>query len=374
MKKILFLSGTRADFGKLKSLICQLEDSVDFETYLFVTGMHMLSRYGLTVREVESEGFKNIHKFINQNGKDTMDIVLSKTIQGLSDYVKEYQPDMIIVHGDRVEALSGAIVGSLNNILVGHIEGGEVSGTIDELIRHSITKMSHLHFVSNDQAKKRLIQLGEIESSIFVIGSPDFDIMSSKKLPSVNEVKARYDIDFNDYAVLMYHPVTTEISQLETNIKEVITAVENSRKNFVVIYPNNDHGSEIIIKELERLENNERFRVFPSLRFEYFLVLLKNANFIIGNSSAGVREMPFYGKQTINLGSRQNNRSKAESICNIQEKSNLIEAAINNLHDKSYPSISEYGHGQSSDLLIKALSRKEIWKTRKQKIFMDINN
>ena len=343
MKKILFLSGTRADFGKLKSLICQLEDSVDFETYLFVTGMHMLSRYGLTVREVESEGFKNIHKFINQNGKDTMDIVLSKTIQGLSDYVKEYQPDMIIVHGDRVEALSGAIVGSLNNILVGHIEGGEVSGTIDELIRHSITKMSHLHFVSNDQAKKRLIQLGEIESSIFVIGSPDFDIMSSKKLPSVNEVKARYDIDFNDYAVLMYHPVTTEISQLETNIKEVITAVENSRKNFVVIYPNNDHGSEIIIKELERLENNERFRVFPSLRFEYFLVLLKNANFIIGNSSAGVREMPFYGKQTINLGSRQNNRSKAESICNIQEKSNLIEAAINNLHDKSYPSISEYG-------------------------------
>jgi UDP-N-acetylglucosamine 2-epimerase (hydrolysing) len=374
MKKILFLSGTRADFGKLKSLICQLEDSVDFETYLFVTGMHMLSRYGLTVSEVESEGFKNIHKFINQNGKDTMDIVLSKTIQGLSDYVKEYQPDMIIVHGDRVEALSGAIVGSLNNILVGHIEGGEVSGTIDELIRHSVTKMSHLHFVSNDQAKKRLLQLGEIESSVFVIGSPDFDIMNSKKLPSVNEVKARYDIDFNDYAVLMYHPVTTEISQLETNIKEVITAVENSRKNFVVIYPNNDHGSEIIIKELERLENNERFRVFPSLRFEYFLVLLKNANFIIGNSSAGVREMPFYGKQTINLGSRQNNRSKAKSICNIQEKSNLIEAAINNLHDKSYPSISEYGHGQSSDLLIKALSKKEIWKTRKQKIFMDINN
>jgi UDP-N-acetylglucosamine 2-epimerase (hydrolysing) len=374
MKKILFLSGTRADFGKLKSLICQLEDSVDFETYLFVTGMHMLSRYGLTVSEVESEGFKNIHKFINQNGKDTMDIVLSKTIQGLSDYVKEYQPDMIIVHGDRVEALSGAIVGSLNNILVGHIEGGEVSGTIDELIRHSVTKMSHLHFVSNDQAKKRLLQLGEIESSVFVIGSPDFDIMNSKKLPSVNEVKARYDIDFNDYAVLMYHPVTTEISQLETNIKEVITAVENSRQNFVVIYPNNDHGSEIIIKELERLENNERFRVFPSLRFEYFLVLLKNANFIIGNSSAGVREMPFYGKQTINLGSRQNNRSKAKSICNIQEKSNLIEAAINNLHDKSYPSISEYGHGQSSDLLIKALSKKEIWKTRKQKIFMDINN
>jgi UDP-N-acetylglucosamine 2-epimerase (hydrolysing) len=334
----------------------------------------MLSRYGLTVNEVEREGFKHIHKFINQNVKDTMEIILSKTIQGLSDYVKEFRPDMIIVHGDRVEALSGAIVGSLNNILVGHIEGGEVSGTIDELIRHSVSKMSHLHFVSNERAKERLIQLGEIESSIFVIGSPDYDIMNSKNLPKVSEVKARYDIHFSEYAVFMYHPVTTELDELESNIKEIITAVENSQKNFVVIYPNNDNGSEIILKEFKRIENNKRFKIFPSLRFEYFLTLLKNANFIIGNSSAGVREMPFYGKQTINLGSRQNNRSSAESINNIEEKSYLIEAAIENCHKKFYSPISEYGSGNSSELLINILRARDIWETNKQKIFVDISH
>nr|WP_206513225.1 UDP-N-acetylglucosamine 2-epimerase [Vibrio alfacsensis] len=157
-----------------------------------------------------------------------MDIVLSKTIQGLSDYVQDLKPDMIVVHGDRVEALAGAIVGSLNNILVAHIEGGEVSGTIDELIRHSVSKMSHLHFVSNDFARKRLIQLGECESSIFVIGSPDLDIMKSKELPSLLDVKDRYDIDFDKYSILMYHPVTTALNELGENIHEVVSGVIDS--------------------------------------------------------------------------------------------------------------------------------------------------
>ncbi|MPY01274.1 MULTISPECIES: UDP-N-acetylglucosamine 2-epimerase, partial [unclassified Salinivibrio] len=165
MKKILFLTGTRADFGKLKSLIGKVESHPHFEAYVFITGMHMMAKYGMTAREVEKAGFKNLYTYINQNSYDSMDITLAKTIQGLSDYVAETSPDMIVVHGDRVEAMAGAIVGALNNILVAHVEGGEVSGTIDELIRHSVSKMSHIHFVSNQMAKSRLIQLGETESS-----------------------------------------------------------------------------------------------------------------------------------------------------------------------------------------------------------------
>lgn len=372
MKKILFLTGTRADFGKLKSLITKVDQHLEFEAYIFITGMHMMAKYGMTANEVEKVGFKNLYKYINQNGYDSMDVVLSKTIQGLSDYVKELQPDMIVVHGDRVEAMAGAIVGALNNILVSHIEGGEVSGTIDELIRHSVSKMSHLHFVSNESAKSRLLQLGESESSIFIIGSPDLDIMKSNKLPSLDNVKSRYDIKFEEYSVFMYHPVTTEIDELEHNISESVTGIINSGKNYIVIYPNNDHGSDVIIRNFERLKGNEKFKVFPSIRFECFLTIIKNAEFMIGNSSAGVREVPFYGKPTINLGSRQKNRSNAESIINVKEDAQLIVDVIKNCHKNHFSPINEFGDGNSDSLFIKYIANKDTWNVNKQKIFMDI--
>jgi UDP-N-acetylglucosamine 2-epimerase (hydrolysing) len=256
--------------------------------------------------------------------------------------------------------------------LVSHIEGGEVSGTIDELIRHSVSKMAHLHFVSNDIAKKRLVQLGEVESNIFEIGSPDLDIMNSDILPSLSEVKERYDIEFEEYSVFMYHPVTTEVDNLQRNISESITGIINSNKNYIVIYPNNDHGSEIILKELERLADNERFRVFPSLRFECFLTLLKNADFMIGNSSAGIREVPFYGKPTINLGTRQNNRSNAESILNIKEDSDEITDAIKQCETISFKKHKEFGLGNSDIQFLDALNNASLWETNQQKAFIDI--
>ena len=172
MKKIVFLTGTRADYGKLKSLMKVVQNSNKFQLHIFVTGMHMLEKYGATFKEIEKDGFKNIYKYINQksNCHNQMDIALSNTIIGLSNYCDEVSPDIIVVHGDRLEALAGAIVGAFNNIKVMHIEGGEVSGTIDESIRHSITKMSHFHLVSNEEAKKRIMQLGEREESIFYLG------------------------------------------------------------------------------------------------------------------------------------------------------------------------------------------------------------
>ena len=160
MKRIVYLTGTRADFGKLKSLISISQNHPDFDVHLFVTGMHMNSLYGFTVSEVINSGFKNIYKFINHETDDSMDKILSSTMIGFSQYIKQIKPDLIIVHGDRVEALAGAIVGSLNNILVGHIEGGEVSGTIDELIRHSVTKMSQLHFTAIEEYAKRQNGIG----------------------------------------------------------------------------------------------------------------------------------------------------------------------------------------------------------------------
>ena len=154
MKKIIYLTGTRADFGKLKSLINSTEESKGYENYIFITGMHLNNLYGFTADEIFKCKYKNTHCFINHESVRNMDLNLANTIKGFSEYVNKINPDLIVIHGDRVEALAGAIVGSLNNILVAHIEGGEVSGTIDELIRHAVTKMSHIHLVANQTAEK----------------------------------------------------------------------------------------------------------------------------------------------------------------------------------------------------------------------------
>lgn len=372
-KKILFVTGTRADFGKIKPLIQQVKDSPDFQYQIFATGMHMLSVYGLTVNEIRKAGFENIYSFINQDSAITsqMDLVLANTIQGLAYYVREYPPDLIIVHGDRVEAMAGAIIGALNNVLVAHIEGGELSGTIDELIRHSITKLSHIHFVSNEEARNRLIQMGEIAESIFTIGSPDIDIMLSDQLPDLVDVKRKYDIPFDAYNILIYHPVTTEVQQLTSQITELVDAVIESNLNYVVIYPNNDMGADIIVQELQRLGGNSHVRMIPSMRFEYFLSLLKNARAIIGNSSAGIREAPVYGVPTINIGTRQLNRYQYDSIFNVASKKEAILTSLRNLPQSVEPSL-HFGEGQSAKLFIAALRNESFWLTPRQKQFIDV--
>lgn len=372
-KKILFLTGTRADFGKVKPLIRELENLDKFESAIFVTGMHMLSRYGYTLIEVQKAGFKNIFTYINQvdSNLNQMDLVLANTIQGLGYYIREFTPDLIVVHGDRVEALAGAIVGALNNILVAHLEGGELSGTIDELIRHAITKLSHLHFVANDEARQRLNQMGEIDDSVFVIGSPDIDIMLSDTLPTIDEVKRYYEINFSEYAILVYHSVTTELSSLRNNIEVIMQALRISEKNYVAIYPNNDSGSDVIIETLLSYKNDPHFRLLPSMRFEYFLTLLKHAQVIVGNSSAGIREAPVYGVPTVNIGTRQMNRYYTPSIINTKEDMNEILKALGTLPARFSPSLY-FGRGQSAQLFVEQLQNPTMWNVSRQKQFCDL--
>ncbi|MFJ7825287.1 UDP-N-acetylglucosamine 2-epimerase [Psychrobacillus sp. NPDC096623] len=374
MKKILFLTGTRADYGKIKSLMKKVKKDQEFELFVFVTGMHMLSKYGSTWREIEKDGFKNVYHYINQTKNTPMEVALSNTIQGLSNYVLEVKPDMIVIHGDRLEALAGAIVGAFNNILVVHIEGGEVSGTIDESIRHAVTKLAHIHMVSNTESKKRIIQLGENEENIFVIGSPDIDIMHSVHLPDINKVKARYDIPFDRYAIVMYHPVTTEIEYLSQNTNNVVQALIKSEKNFVVIYPNNDLGNEFIINSYKQLDGMKNFKVFPSIRFEYFLTLMKHADFMIGNSSAGIRESIVYGTPSIDIGSRQKGRYVTNDLY-IQHVDEMESSVLNAIQQvpahKEYTS-SLYGEGQSAERFIEILKNNTIWNTAIQKRFADI--
>ncbi|MBR6696997.1 MAG: UDP-N-acetylglucosamine 2-epimerase (hydrolyzing) [Lachnospiraceae bacterium] len=373
MKKILFITGTRADYGKIKPLIRAIEDSDKFEAYIYVSGMHVIPMFGNTYKEVLKDQYKNIYVDFGLVHSNSMSLNLGNVICRLSGYVQHVNPDMIVVHGDRIDAMAGAVVGALNNIKVAHIEGGEISGTIDESIRHAISKFAHIHFVCNEEAKKRLIQMGESKEHIYIIGSPDIDIMLSDKLPTLEMAKEKYEIPFDEYGILMYHPVTTEYNKVPDNIKHVVDAVLKSNENYVVIYPNNDQGSEFILNEYKRLKDNDKICIYPSVRFEYFLTLLKNAKFVLGNSSAGVRETGVYGIPAIDVGNRQTGRYSINMIKNIQhvmENEEAICNAIKNIGNYKTKG-SFYGDGNSVNKFMEILNRSELWELELQKKFIE---
>lgn len=374
-KKVVFLSGTRADFGKIKPLIQGLEDDPRFDVSVFATGMHMQPKYGFTVTEIEKSGFE-VYRYINQAASPgVMDRALGHTVLGFGDYVRLIEPDLIVVHGDRSEALAGALVGALNNVLVAHVEGGEVSGTVDELMRHAISKLAHLHFVSNEEAKQRLIQLGEGPERIEVIGSPDIDVMSSPDLPPRSEAFAHYELpDWERYGILTFHPVTTALDTLQREARAVFAAAKESGLPFVVVYPNNDAGSDIVLGELLAAADPSWCRAFPSIRFEYMLVLLREATLIYGNSSMGIHEAPYYGVPTINIGTRQNGRSHNPHILHTPAQPAALQQALHaaqELHG-NLEAQREFGDGKSHKRFLEALSQSKLWRTPLQKEFRDL--
>jgi len=376
VKKIVFITGTRADFGKIKQLIKAIDKSPEYDCHVFVSGMHLLETHGSTYEEVIKEGYKNVYVAHDLKYTNNMSLNLGETITKFTKYILQIMPDLIVVHGDRIDALAAAMAGALNNIRVAHIEGGEISGTIDESIRHSISKFAHVHYTCNEQATKRLVQMGEDKNKIFEIGSPDIDVMLSEDLPSIDEARKRYEISFDTYSILMYHPVTTEHLELKYHLEQLLDAVLKSNLNYIVIYPNNDLGSDLIINRYKELEGNSHLKFFPSIRFEYFLTLLKNTEFILGNSSAGVRESGIYAVPAIDVGSRQSGRYSKKMAPNVQhvaEQTGEILAAINNY--KKYCVVSQtFGKGNSKELFLKSIENQEFWNRGLQKKFIDLGD
>jgi UDP-N-acetylglucosamine 2-epimerase (hydrolysing) len=372
-KKVVFITGTRAEYGKLKPVIKLFQKNKNIKTYIFVTGMHLLQNYGNTYTHIVDENKKESTIFLYKNKKifKSQDQILADTILGFSNFILKIKPDLVVVHGDRVEALASSIAASINNFICMHIEGGEISGTIDEHIRHAVSKFSHIHLVANIDAKKVLRSLGEDLKNIHIVGSPDIDIMKSKNLPSLNQVKKRYKINFLKYSIGIFHPETTKINMIDQMTKAYCKILNKSEKKYILIYPNNDPGNDIIIKKLKNLvkKNKDKFIFLKSMRFEYFLTLLKNSDFIIGNSSAGIREAPFYGVPTIDLGERQKFRGKSKSIKNFNFEEKKILTYIKKLN-KKFRSSRYYGAGDSISKIKKIIEKKTFWNTKIQKHFI----
>lgn len=373
-RKLLFITGTRADFGKMKGLIGALDQDEEYEVYVYVSGMHLLTEFGNTYKDVLEEKYKNVFVDYTQLNTNVASIDCGNIITNLSSYVKKIKPEIIFVHGDRVEAIAGALVGLMNNIYVGHIEGGEVTGTIDDSIRHAVSKMAHFHFVTTKIAKNRLIQMGESEDRIFIIGSPDIDIMLSLVERNIDGIK-KCNLKLNNkYAILIYHPVATEVKQLATNIEAVVRALKQRDYDYIVMYPNNDLGYKIIMEEYKKLEYDKRFHFFKSLPFEVFLGLLKNAEYIIGNSSAGIVEAGVYGIPAIDIGTRQNARVNGTKTCNLQHVGENVEeicSAIDSIEKYRIKNLS-FGCGNSVELFMNIIKSDMLDSIVLQKIFKDI--
>ncbi|WP_341367040.1 UDP-N-acetylglucosamine 2-epimerase [Yoonia sp. BS5-3] len=370
-RSILFVTGTRADFGKLEPLAIATRDA-GFDVSFFVTGMHMLARYGLTKLEVHRTEGVSVHEFLNQRAGDPQDMVLAKTVTGFSDFLKEHQPDLVVIHGDRVEALACALVCATNYVRCAHIEGGEVSGTIDEIYRHCNTKLASHHFVSSDDAARRVMALGEAQGDIHPIGSPELDFHAGPSGVSLADVKSRYDLPFDDYGICVFHPVTSEAASMGAQAEALFASLAASDRSFVVIAPNNDPGSAGIFAAIDALPN-ARFRVLPSMRFAHFSELMKNAALMVGNSSAGVREAPFIGLPSLDIGSRQTNRAKSPSVffADAQEADKIADF-LRAQWGKSYPRHDAFGGGSAAERFVSILQTDAFWEKSLQKTFHDL--
>lgn len=368
-KKLLFITGTRADYGKLEPLAVAAQQA-GFAISFFITGMHMMRRYGETRLEVKRFPGAEFFEFVNQREGDAQDFILSKTILGFSDFVHEHRPDLVIIHGDRVEALAASIVCAMKYIPSAHIEGGEVSGTIDESIRHCNTKLCATHFVSSEAARQRVLALGESPDSVYNIGSPELDTHARPSGVSIEEVKARYAIPFDDFGIAIFHPVTSEADTIGAQASSLFGRLEASGKCFVVIAPNNDPGTEDIFAVLEKLPK-ERFRLIPSMRFNYFSELMKHAAVMVGNSSAGVREAPFLGLPSLDVGTRQTNRASGPSItASSAFDVGVIDGFLASNWGWRQTADTTFGSGDAARRFVDALTLAVFWNRPLQKSFV----
>lgn len=370
-KSLCFVTCTRADFSKMCPLI-QAALKTKYNIYLWISGMHLHEEHGSTHLEILKTFSKTrVKLFYAHNKANNMSQSYVFTCTEFNKWLPQ-SVEILFIHGDRQESLACCSIAILKNVYVCHIEGGELSGTIDESLRHAITKLSHLHLVSNQRSKQRLIQMGEYTNHIFVVGSPEIYNLKTNNI-IYKDVKTKYDIPFNqDYFVLIYHPITINFNLNE--IKHLVDICISSNENFVVIKSNNDLNHNIIDNEYKRFFDNPRFRFLPSMQFEMFISLLKHSYGIIGNSSVGVRETPVLGIPSFNIGTRQKQRSiEAKSIINIENfKDFNIQSLLKMKQMPRFETSTEFGNGNTAEEFMSFINFVESNEIDKQKYFVDI--
>jgi len=320
-KKIFFLTGKRGGFDAMTPLLDLLKKSNDLDLKIIATDQHLLKKFGYTISIVKKKFNKNVISLnLKQKNskKNSRLISMSKLVETLSKLLISQKPDLLLVYGDRAESLIASFVANNLNIKICHFQGGDLTGNIDERFRHAITKMSDYHFVSNDLAKKRLIQLGEDKRKVFNYGDNHVDALKKVKIINKLELSRKIKIRLNQtYIVLLFHPDGVSYKKNKLYIKTIIKALLRTKLQVHCIYPCTDIGYDAIIEEINKIsKKNSLFKIHKNLEYKNFISLVKNSFFFIGNSSSGIIESAYLKVPTINLGDRQKNRLVSKNVVN----------------------------------------------------------
>lgn len=340
MKRIGIMTGTRAEYGLLKSLMQEINKDNDLELYLIVSGMHLSPEFGMTYQEIEEDGFEinaKVEMLLSSDSPAGISKSIGLGVIGFADEFQRADLDMLILLGDRYEALSAAICAMVMRIPIAHLHGGELTeGAIDEGIRHSITKMSYLHFTSTEQYRNRVIQLGENPERVFYVGALGVENIKKINLMTKEELERSIHFEIDENTVIVtYHPVTLENNTVEEqflNLSEVLD--RNPKIRMIFTKANADTNGRIVNELIDKYaaQNSERACAFMSLGQKRYLSALKYCRIVIGNSSSGIIEAPSFGKPIINIGDRQKGRICADSVINCgytqQEIQRAMETAL----------------------------------------------
>jgi len=363
-RKIAYITGTRADYGLMRSVLYQIHNHESLSLDVIVTGMHLMDEFGMTVDEIDKDGF-NYHVVdvrYRDDTQESMALFIGEFIQRLTPLIRSIDPDIVLLLGDRGEMLAGAIVGAYLSIPVAHIHGGEITATVDDLARHAITKLSHIHFPATEESAERIIRMGEDPSRVFVVGAPGLDQILHESLPEREDLEERYSLDFSDKVLLIVqHPVTLEVDQAAKQIRETLEAVSSFQYQTLVIYPNADAGGRAMIKVIKEYEHLPFIRTYKSIPHEDYLSLLQHSSILIGNSSSGIIEAPSFGIPVVNIGSRQKGRQRGNNVIDVGYNRLEISDAIKiGLNDEKFREIvnikyNPYGDGTSGERIARVL-------------------
>jgi GDP/UDP-N,N'-diacetylbacillosamine 2-epimerase (hydrolysing) len=360
VRRIVYITGTRADFGLMRSTLLALDCSSAISLGVIVTGMHLAEKYGWTVKDVENSGLEIISRvpvdLEPETGK-TMALATSKMLMEFTKILNDDQPDLILVLGDRGEMLAAAIAGLYLSIPVAHIHGGERSGTIDESMRHATSKLSHIHLVATEDASSRLISLGEAPDSVHVTGAPGLDGILELASYSRSALVDKFDIIYEQpICLLVFHPVVQESASAGAQTEIILEALSKIQGLQIIgILPNADSGSDLIRQQMEK-KKYPRLRTYKNLSRKEFVSFMQIADVMVGNSSSGIIEAGSFGTPVINLGSRQQLRQRNSNVTDVELDRQAITSAVDTaIKNGKRPMQNVYGDGSAGRRIVDIL-------------------
>lgn len=368
MRKICYISGTRADYGLMRSVLKRLHDAIDVDLSICVTGMHLSSLYGSTVEEIKNDGFTicaEIPVDVTTCDNASMAKSIGYELIGFTEVLEQQRPDIVLLLGDRGEMLAGALAALHLNIPIVHLHGGERSGTVDEMVRHAISKLSHYHFVATNEAAHRLIRMGEKEECIFVVGAPGLDEINSYLPASLEQVCTTYNLSASKpFALMVFHPVVQEITDLRNQFSNTLKAALALDLQVILLEPNSDAGRQLIQLELNEYLAHPEINVIKHMQRNDYLDCLANAAVMIGNSSSGIIEACSYNLPVVNVGTRQQLRERSNNVVDVTtDYEAILHGLTHALNQDTRQFQNVYGDGQTSERCYKLLTSINISST-----------